>query len=170
MPGTYHGLAADNITIDGIDVELYSADGYVYIHMVDLAAAKLLRENANKMVELGLTPNQLYTKDGLIHVKRGGLTADEVAVLTAKVSTLMDAVQVSVSLGDMFTLGNAGVAVLYVEIGGFSMPPVEDPATEPTPETLPKTTIDISMPSSLCSDRPILPSFRPEITTGTVDK
>lgn len=126
-PVPMHDLAADNITIDGVDIELYSADGIVYIRVVDLAAAKLLRESADKLAELGLRLDQLYIKDGLILVKADGLTEDEVAALTAKVSALTDAVQIAVSVGDKFTLGNAGVAVLYVEIGGFSMPLLRQP-------------------------------------------
>lgn len=133
VPVPMHDLAAENITIDGVDIELYSADGYVYVRLVDLAAAKLLRESADKMAKLGLTLDQLYIKDGLILVKTDGLTEDEVAALTAKVAALTDAVQIAVSVGDKFTLGNAGVAVLYVEIGGFSMPPVEPDKPEPTP-------------------------------------
>ncbi len=164
-----HGLAAENITIDGIDIELYSADGYVYVRLVDLAAAKLLRESADKLAELGLTLDQLYIKDGLILVKADGLTEDEVAALTAKVAALTAEVQIAVSVGDKFTLGNAGVTVLQVEIGGFSMPPVEAPApSEPDESSIvTKLNVDAGTKKTPSTGSPTVtvPEERPEVTT-----
>lgn len=162
-----HGLAAENITIDGIDIELYSADGYVYVRLVDLAAAKLLRESADKLAELGL----LYIKDGLILVKADGLTEDEVAALTAKVSALTAEVQIAVSVGDKFTLGNAGVSVLQVEIGGFSTPPVEAPAPAEPDESFTVTKLDVAAgtryaPTSASPKGSVyVPNEQPKVTT-----
>lgn len=166
-PVLMHGLSAENITIDGVDIELFSSDGYVYIRLVDLAAAKLLRESADKMAELGLTAEQLYIKNGLILVKEDGLTADEVSALTEKVNELTNAVQIAASAGDIFTLGNAGAAVLYVEIGGFSLPPVSDPAEQDKEFDGTRLDVCAGTKNAFYTAPPTieLPGERPEVTT-----
>lgn len=45
-PVPMHELEEEDITIDGISIDLPMDEDYVYITLVDLAAAKLLRDNA----------------------------------------------------------------------------------------------------------------------------
>lgn len=168
-PVPMHGLTAENITIDGVDIELFSSNGYVYIRLVDLAAAKLLRESADKMAELGLTAERLYIKEGLILVKADGLTADELSALMEKVNELTNGAQIAASVGDVFTLGNGGSAVLYVEIGGFAFDPEQVEPTEPTEPTEPAVPVfDVNkgVLYARASSKPVAQvNDRPELTT-----
>lgn len=165
-PVPMHGLTAENITIDGVDIELFSSNGYVYIRLVDLAAAKLLRESADKMAELGLTAERLYIKEGLILVKADGLTADELSALMEKVNELTNGAQIAASVGDVFTLGNGGSAVLYVEIGGFAFETEQVEPTEPTEPAVPVFDVNKGVVYVRGSSKPVVQvNDRPELTT-----
>lgn len=162
-------LEEENITIDGISVELDTDENYAYITLVDLAAVKLLRESADKLLELGLSLDQLYIKNGLILVKEDGLTADEIAALEEKIAELTDAAQVALSVGDTFTFGNGEEAAFHVEIGGFTTTPVRktvsapaavpkaEPAPEPEPEPEPEPVVT---PSPIATPTPEPETFR----------
>lgn len=166
-----HGAAAEELTLDGIAIELRCEDGTAYIRVTDLAAVKLLRESTAKITELGIDLSKLYIKDGLILIKEDGMTADEVAELEAKISELTRTATIKLSVGDKFALGSGGVAAVYIEIGGFSAPPAQEaeekkaPAEEPTPKRQLKVEacgLDVNSNSPKIGS---LPSGTPEVTT-----
>lgn len=166
-----HGAAAEELTLDGIAIELRCEDGTAYIRVTDLAAVKLLRESTAKITELGIDLSKLYIKDGLILIKEDGMTADEVAELEAKISELTRTATIKLSVGDKFALGSGGVAAVYIEIGGFNAPPAQEaeekkaPAEEPTPKRQLKVE---ACGLSINSNTPkivSLPSGTPEVTT-----
>lgn len=131
-----HGLDADDISIDGIKIDLRSEDGKVFIRVTDLAAAKLLRDSADKAASLGLDYSKLCISDGIIHVIDEGLTDAEKAELEAKLAEITKSAQIKVSEGDRFELSSAGEVKLIVEIGGFVLPSAaEQPIHENTDYT-----------------------------------
>lgn len=130
-----HGLEADDISIDGIKIVLRSENGKLFVRVTDLAAAKLLRDSADKAASLGLDYSKLYISDGIIHVLDEGLTDAEKAELEAKLAEITKSAQIKVSVGDRFELSSAGEAKLIVEIGGFTVPSTtEEPVEQPTQE------------------------------------
>lgn len=131
-----HGLDADDISIDGIKIDLRSEDGKVFVRVTDLAAAKLLRDSADKAAALGLDYSKLCISDGIIHVIDEGLTDAEKAELEAKLAEITKSAQIKVSEGDRFELSSAGEVKLIVEIGGFVLPSAaEQPIHEYTDYT-----------------------------------
>lgn len=55
-----HGLENADITIDGVSWKTRVEDGKLYVHVLDIAAAKLLRGCADAAKELGLDYSKLY--------------------------------------------------------------------------------------------------------------
>lgn len=129
-----HGLDADDISIDGIKIDLRSEDGIVFVRVTDLAAAKLLRDSADKAAALGLDYSKLCISDGIIHVIDEGLTDAEKAELEAKLAEITKSAQIKVSEGDRFELSSAGEVKLIVEIGGFVLPSAAEQPTQENTE------------------------------------
>lgn len=125
-----HGLLPENITVDGVDIDIRCENGKMFIRLADLASAKLLRDSADKAAELGLDYSMLYISDGVILVREDGLTADEIADIQAKLSELTRDAEIKLTEGDAFAFSNGGETALIVEFGGFIMPPVPEKEAE----------------------------------------
>ena len=154
-----HDLGDDDITIEGVSWNTTVTDEKIYVSLVDLAAAKLLRESTDKAEELGIDYSKLYINGGLIMIK-DDVASDEAATLKTALAQLTGSVAVAVSTGDRFDVGNGGTAKLQVEVSGFVYPseaPAEnydvaveginynywndDPIEGQIPETIERTTV-----------------------------
>lgn len=125
-----HGLLPENITVDGVALDIRCENGKMYLRLTDLASAKLLRDSADKAAELGLDYSTLYISDGVILVREDGLTADEIADIQAKLSELTRDAEIKLTEGDAFAFSNGGETALIVEFGGFIMPPASEKEAE----------------------------------------
>lgn len=125
-----HDMTDEDITINGIALEVRSDNGKVFLHMHDLVAAKLLTENKDKADELGLDYSKLYISDGVIFVKTDGLTDEEIADTQAKLDEFRAACSTRLATDDSFELGNAGVTKLTVSVSGFNNGPKIIPSKE----------------------------------------
>ena len=154
-----HELGDDDITIEGVSWNTTVTDEKIYVSLVDLAAAKLLRESTDKAEELGIDYSKLYINGGLIMIK-DDVASDEAATLKTALAQLTGSVAVAVSTGDRFDVGNGGTAKLQVEVSGFVYPSAapaenydvaveginykywnEDPIEGQIPETIERTTV-----------------------------
>ena len=113
-----HGLGDNDITIDGVSWKPKTSDDKLYVHILDLAAAKLLRGCADEAKELGLDYAKLYIENGLIQVKEG-IPSAEAAELKGKLDKLTYAAVIGVVAGDVFDVGNGGDVKLQVVVAGF---------------------------------------------------
>lgn len=114
-----HGLSDDDITIDGVSWRTDTTEDALHVHVLDLAAAKLLRCCADEAKELGLDYAKLYIENGLIHVKED-VPAEEAGGLKEKLDELTRAAVIGLVSGDAFDVGNGGEAKLQVKIAGFA--------------------------------------------------
>lgn len=157
-----HNLAEENISIDGISVDLRCENSYVFIRLMDLASAKLLRENTDKLSKLGLSLGLIYISDGDIMVKNDGLTEDEISSMKAKLAEFLQDAVASLSTGDRFELGNAGTVKLYVEIGDFVVnEPATTPEETPVESPVPSETSVAPVESPVPSETPVAPVESP---------
>lgn len=125
-----HDMTDEDITLNGIALEVRSDNGKVFLHMHDLVAAKLLTDNKDKADELGLDYSKLYISDGVIFVKTDGLTDEEIADTQAKLDEFRSVCSVRLATDDSFELGNAGVTKLTVSVSGFNNGPKIIPTKE----------------------------------------
>ena len=114
-----HGLGDDGITIDGVSWKPKTSEDKLYVHILDLAAAKLLRGCTDEAKELGIDYAKLYIENGLIQVKEEVPSA-EAEELRAKLDKLTYAAVIGVVAGDMFDVGNGGEVKLQVVVAGFA--------------------------------------------------
>ena len=114
-----HGLGDDDITIDGVSWKTKTTEDALHVHVLDLAAAKLLRCCADGAKELGLDYAKLYIENGLIQVKED-VPAAEAEELKGKLDELTRAAVIGLVSGDAFDVGNGGEAKLQVKIAGFA--------------------------------------------------
>ena len=147
-----HGLADQNLTLEGIHYETGLEGEWVHIHFADLAAAKLLRESEARAAELGLDYEKLMISQGKI-LPRQELSTQEQQTVREQVAQLTASARVGVTGDDLFELANDGVGKLLVRLAGYVLPPEEptqsgeaqgseaenpgpepEPTTEPTPE------------------------------------
>lgn len=113
-----HGLGDDGITIDGVSWKPKTSEDKLYVHILDLAAAKLLRGCTDEAKELGIDYAKLYIENGLIQVKEEVPSA-EAEELRAKLDKLTYAAVIGVVAGDRFDVGNGGDVKLQVVVTGF---------------------------------------------------
>ena len=113
-----HGLGDDDITIDGVSWRTDTTEDALHVHVLDLAAAKLLRCCADEAKELGLDYAKLYIENGLIYVKED-VPAEEAGGLKEKLDELTRAAVIGLVSGDAFDVGNGGEAKLQVKIATF---------------------------------------------------
>lgn len=113
-----HGLGDNDITIDGVSWKTKTTEDALHVHVLDLAAAKLLRCCADEAKALGLDYAKLYIENGLIHVKED-VPAEEAEELKAKLDELTRAAVIGLVSGDAFDVGNGGEAKLQVKIATF---------------------------------------------------
>lgn len=113
-----HGLGDDGITIDGVSWKPKMSEDKLYVHILDLAAAKLLRGCTDEAKELGIDYAKLYIENGLIQVKEEVPSA-EAEELRAKLDKLTYAAVIGVVAGDVFDVGNGGEVKLQVVVTGF---------------------------------------------------
>lgn len=113
-----HGLGDDGITIDGVSWKPKMSEDKLYVHILDLAAAKLLRGCTDEAKELGIDYAKLYIENGLIQVKEEVPSA-EAEELRAKLDKLTYAAVIGVVAGDVFDVGNGGEVKLQVVVAGF---------------------------------------------------
>ena len=113
-----HGLGDDGITIDGVSWKPKMSEDKLYVHILDLAAAKLLRGCTDEAKELGIDYAKLYIENGLIQVKEDVPTA-EAEELRTKLDKLTYAAVIGVVTGDTFDVGNGGDVKLQVVVTGF---------------------------------------------------
>ena len=113
-----HGLGDDGITIDGVSWKPKMSEDKLYVHILDLAAAKLLRGCTDEAKELGIDYAKLYIENGLIQVKEEVPSA-EAEELRAKLDKLTYAAVIGVVAGDRFDVGNGGDVKLQVVVTGF---------------------------------------------------
>lgn len=113
-----HGLGDDGITIDGVSWKPKMSEDKLYVHILDLAAAKLLRGCTDEAKELGIDYAKLYIENGLIQVKEEVPSA-EAEELRAKLDKLTYAAVIGVVAGDVFDVGNGGDVKLQVVVTGF---------------------------------------------------
>lgn len=158
-----HGLLPENITVDGVSLDIRCEDGKMFLRLTDLASVKLLRDNADKAAELGLDYSKLYISDGVILVREDGLTADEIVDIQAKLSELTHNAEIKVSEGDTFSFSNGGETALIVELGGFIMPPAPEKETETAPVLLDVKSAGVSADTEkkIIKDRAFNPSDIP---------
>ena len=109
-PVDAHELTGEAITLEGIAYAPKLENGRVYVRLEDLAAAKLVRENAEALQQLGLSVSDLQLENG--HLKAPG-KEDALA-------QFLSAAAVGVSVNDSFTLANAGEGKLIIRIAGFA--------------------------------------------------
>lgn len=110
-----HGLGDDGITIDGVSWKPKTSEDKLYVHILDLAAAKLLRGCTDEAKELGIDYAKLYIENGLIQVKEEVPSA-EAEELRAKLDKLTYAAVIGVVAGDVFDVGNGGEVKLQVVV------------------------------------------------------
>lgn len=113
-----HELGDDDITIDGVSWKPKTSEDKLYVHILDLAAAKLLRGCTGEAKELGIDYAKLYIENGLIQVKEDVPTA-EAEELRTKLDKLTYAAVIGVVTGDTFDVGNGGDVKLQVVVTGF---------------------------------------------------
>ena len=113
-----HELGDDDITIDGVSWKPKTSEDKLYVHILDLAAAKLLRGCTDEAKELGIDYAKLYIENGLIQVKEEVPSA-EAEELRAKLDKLTYAAVIGVVAGDRFDVGNGGDVKLQVVVTGF---------------------------------------------------
>lgn len=113
-----HGLGDDGITIDGVSWKPKMSEDKLYVHILDLAAAKLLRGCTDEAKELGIDYAKLYIENGLIQVKEDVPSA-EAEELRAGLDELTRAAVIGVVAGDVFDVGNGGDVKLQVVVTGF---------------------------------------------------
>ena len=113
-----HGLKNADITIDGVSWKTRVEDDRLYVHVLDLAAAKLLRGCAAEAKELGLDYSKLYIEDGLIQVK-DDVPAAEAEELRGKLDSLTAYAVIGLVAGDEFDVGNGEDLKLKVKVAGF---------------------------------------------------
>ena len=113
-----HELGDDDITIDGVSWKPKTSEDKLYVHILDLAAAKLLRGCTGEAEELGIDYAKLYIENGLIQVKEDVPTA-EAEELRTKLDKLTYAAVIGVVTGDTFDVGNGGDVKLQVVVTGF---------------------------------------------------
>lgn len=113
-----HELGDDDITIDGVSWRTKTSEDKLYVHILDLAAAKLLRGCTDEAKELGIDYAKLYIENGLIQVKEEVPSA-EAEGLRAKLDKLTYAAVIGVVAGDRFDVGNGGDVKLQVVVTGF---------------------------------------------------
>ena len=113
-----HELGDDDITIDGVSWKPKTSEDKLYVHILDLAAAKLLRGCTGEAEELGIDYAKLYIENGLIQVKEDVPTA-EAEELRTKLDKLTYAAVIGVVAGDRFDVGNGGDVKLQVVVTGF---------------------------------------------------
>ena len=122
-----HGLGDEDLTIDGVSWKPDTSEDKLYVHILDLAAAKLLRSCADEAKELGLDYSKLYIENGLIQVK-DDVPSAEAAELKGNLDKLTYAAVVGVVGGDMFEVGSGGEAKLQIMVAGFATVAGEEPA------------------------------------------
>ena len=113
-----HGLGDDGITIDGVSWKPKMSEDKLYVHILDLAAAKLLRGCTDEAKELGIDYAKLYIENGLIQV-REDVPSAEAEELRTKLDKLTYAAVIGVVTGDTFDVGNGGDVKLQVVVTGF---------------------------------------------------
>lgn len=119
VPGVdRHELGDDDITIDGVSWRTKTSEDKLYVYVLDLAAAKLLRSCADEAKELGLDYAKLYIENGLIQV-REDVPSAEAEELRARLDELTRAAVIGLVAGDRFNVGNGGDVKLQVVVTGF---------------------------------------------------
>ena len=113
-----HELGDDGITIDGVSWRTKTSEDKLYVYVLDLAAAKLLRSCADEAKELGLDYAKLYIENGLIQV-REDVPSAEAEELRAGLDELTYAAVIGLVAGDRFDVGNGGDVKLQVVVTGF---------------------------------------------------
>lgn len=113
-----HELGDDDITIDGVSWRTKTSEDKLYVYVLDLAAAKLLRGCTGEAKELGIDYAKLYIENGLIQVKENVPTA-EAEELRARLDKLTYAAVIGVVAGDVFDVGSGGDVKLQVVVTGF---------------------------------------------------
>ena len=113
-----HELGDDDITIDGVSWRTKTSEDKLYVYVLDLAAAKLLRGCTDEAKELGLDYAKLYIENGLIQV-REDVPSAEAEELRAKLDKLTRAAVIGLVAGDRFNVGNGGDVKLQVVVTGF---------------------------------------------------
>ena len=113
-----HELGDENITIDGVSWRTKTSEDKLYVYVLDLAAAKLLRSCADEAKELGLDYAKLYIENGLIQV-REDVPSAEAEELRAGLDELTRAAVIGLVAGDRFDVGNGGDVKLQVVVTGF---------------------------------------------------
>lgn len=113
-----HELGDDDITIDGVSWRTKTSEDKLYVYVLDLAAAKLLRSCADEAKELGLDYAKLYIENGLIQV-REDVPSAEAEELRARLDELTRAAVIGLVAGDRFNVGNGGDVKLQVVVTGF---------------------------------------------------
>ncbi len=122
-PVDMQGMSEENITLNGVALDIRTEDGKMFLRMFDLVSAKLISENKDKLDELGLDITKLYISDGMIFVNTEGMSEDEIADAKAKLDEFLACCSVKLSTGDVFELGNAGATCFTVTVGGFNNGP-----------------------------------------------
>lgn len=95
-----------------------TSEDKLYVYVLDLAAAKLLRSCADEAKELGLDYAKLYIENGLIQV-REDVPSAEAEELRAGLDELTRAAVIGLVAGDRFDVGNGGDVKLQVVVTGF---------------------------------------------------
>ena len=113
-----HELGDDDITIDGVSWRTKTSEDKLYVYVLDLAAAKLLRGCTDEAKELGIDYAKLYIENGLIQVKEDAPSA-EAEELRARLDELTRAAVIGLVAGDRFNVGNGGDVKLQVVVTGF---------------------------------------------------
>lgn len=124
-----HELGDDGITIDGVSWRTKTSEDKLYVFVLDLAAAKLLRCCADEAKELGLDYAKLYIENGLIQV-REDVPSAEAEELRTKLDELTRAAVIGLVTGDRFDVGNGGDVKLQVVVTGFVTGAAEETAAE----------------------------------------
>lgn len=124
-----HELGDDDITIDGVSWRTKTSEDKLYVYVLDLAAAKLLRSCADEAKELGLDYAKLYIENGLIQV-REDVPSAEAEELRARLDELTRAAVIGLVAGDRFDVGNGGDVKLQVVVTGFVTGAAEETAAE----------------------------------------
>lgn len=113
-----HELGDDDITIDGVSWRTKTSEDKLYVYVLDLAAAKLLRGCTDEAKELGIDYAKLYIENGLIQV-REDVSSAEAEELRAKLDKVTCAAVIGLVAGDRFDVGNGGDVKLQVVVTGF---------------------------------------------------
>lgn len=122
-PVDMQSMSEENITLNGVALDIRTEDGKMFLRMHDLVSAKLISGNKDKLDELGLDIAKLYISDGMIFINTDGMSEDEIAEEQAKLDEFLSSCSVNLSTGDVFEVGNAGTACFTVTVGGFNNGP-----------------------------------------------